>query len=366
MKIAILSDPNSSHTQKWVTALASRGVEIALIGLADNKIEAYSNYNNIQVYSLGLNENIIKQSDSTFSKLIYILVIRRLKLVLKEIKPDMLHAHYASSYGLLGALSFFHPFIISVWGSDVYDFPNRSIIHKNILKFNLKRADILLSTSRAMANEASKYTSKGFEITPFGVDTDMFKPNLEAKLISNNEFTIGIVKSLEKEYGINYLLEAFALLKEQYNKLNLKLLIIGGGSLESELKELAVNLDIDSDCNFVGKISYEQVPEFHCQLDIAVYPSIAESFGVAVLESSACEKPVIVSNVGGLPEVVENGVTGFVVPERSPEEIAKHIAKFIDNRDLITKMGKAGREFVIENYSWNNSVDKMIKIYNNI
>ena len=99
---------------------------------------------------------------------------------------------------------------------------------------------------------------------------------------------------------------------------------------------------------------------------ISVFPSMNESFGVSVIEASACEKPVIVSNVGGLPEVVENGVTGIVVPPANTLELSKAIEKLILDKTLRIKMGKAGRDRVETMYNWENNVSEMIDIYKGI
>jgi len=101
---------------------------------------------------------------------------------------------------------------------------------------------------------------------------------------------------------------------------------------------------------FTGKVNYGEVPKYHNMLTISVFPSIfeSESFGVSILEASACEKPVVVSNVGGLPEVVDDQKTGFIVPPKDPEKLAEAIEKLILNESLRLQIGKAGRIMVKE------------------
>ena len=103
-------------------------------------------------------------------------------------------------------------------------------------------------------------------------------------------------------------------------------------------------------------------------LDISVTFSTdnSESFGVAVLEASACGKPVVVANVGGLPEVVENGITGFVVEPKNITELADVLNKLILNPELRIAMGKKGRERVIKKYNWDDSIKQMISVYNTL
>jgi glycosyltransferase involved in cell wall biosynthesis len=101
-------------------------------------------------------------------------------------------------------------------------------------------------------------------------------------------------------------------------------------------------------------------------MDIAVYVSLYESFGVAVLEASACEKPVVVSNVGGLPEVVEGNKTGFIVAPKNIEETAVAINKLINDPELRCRMGEQGRKFVQDKYEWNKCIDKLITAYKDL
>jgi glycosyltransferase involved in cell wall biosynthesis len=365
MKILLLSDANSPHTIKWATSLALGDIDILIFSLSKCVVDEYNKYKNIKIKTL--NEKVTKKEGSIL-KLKYLKALPLLKKILKEYNPDILHAHYASSYGLLGALTGFHPFIISVWGSDIFSFPKKSILHKEILKFSLKKADKILSTSHVMAKETKLYTKKEIEVTPFGIDTNKFKPMKVESLFDKDDIVIGTVKTLEEKYGIEYLIRAFKIVSDKYPDLPLKLLIVGGGSLENKLKSLTKELKIDNKTIFTGKVSHDEVPKYQNMLSVSVSVSVSdsESFGVAVLEASACEKPVVVSNVGGLPEIVKDGVTGIVVPPKNVEKTAEAIEKLILNKDLRVKMGKAGRERVIELYNWDKCVDNMVKIYEDI
>jgi L-malate glycosyltransferase len=368
MKILLLSDSNSIHTIKWVKALSEAGISIGLFSFYPFSSPIYNEYKNILLSNINLDPELRMTESSRFSKLVYLKAIKQIKKLIKEFKPDILHAHYASSYGLIGALTSFHPFVTSVWGEDVYDFPNKSILHKSILKYNLKKADAILSTSFVMKNETKKYTNKEITVTPFGIDIDIFKPMNEPGLFDSNTIVIGTIKALEKKYGIEYLIKAFHTVKKRNTDKQLKLLIVGKGSQEHFLKQLVKNLDIENDVTFTGFIDHRDVPKYHNMLDIFVSVSIddSESFGVAILEAGACGKPVIVSDVGGLPEVVVNGETGFVVESKNSDAIASSICKLIDDPELRVSMGNNGRKRVQELYNWNDSVKIMISVYDSL
>jgi len=217
-----------------------------------------------------------------------------------------------------------------------------------------------------MAKETALYTNKNIEVTPFGIDMEQFKPMTVESLFTQEDVIIGTVKSLEKEYGIEYLIKAFKILSDKYKELPLKLLIVGGGSLDLKLKQLVKTLNIENQTVFTGKVPFDDVPNYHNMLSISVFVSNNESFGVSIIEASSCAKPVVVSNVGGLPEVVEDGVSGFIVPPRDPEATAKAIKKLILDKDLNHQMGQAGRQRVERLYNWTNNVNHMLSIYKDL
>ena len=361
MKLFILSDPESIHTKRWVSSLSDRGIEIFLFGIGKKDDEFYGKCKNTSVFIMDLDTELRR---SSVEKIIYLSSLIKLKKKIKEFQPDILHAHYASSYGLLGALTRFHPFIISVWGSDVYSFPKISFLHKVILKFNLSKADCLLSTSVKMAEETKRYTSHPIAITPFGVDLGLFKKINIVK--QNKEFIIGTVKTLNSIYRIDILIKSFNIVLKNNPTLNIKLVIIGDGPDKKKLQLLAQNLGIYDNVHFLGKIDNLLLPEYYNSFSVFVALSDSESFGVVAVEAMACECPVIASNADGFTEVISDGETGYIVPKRDIEASSVAIQKIIDDSSLGEKLGKNGREKVEKLYDWDKNVDHMIQIYNTV
>jgi len=363
MKVLLLAGLTSAHTIKWANALCEKGVKVYITGLIDFDHKQFKE--GIETFSLGMPKSINSKKFGNYSKLIYLKAVPKLKELINNIKPDIVHAHLASSYGLLGALTSFHPYIVSVWGFDVYSFPQKSVLHRKSLKWVFKKADMILSTSKTMALETSKYTKKDIRVTPFGIDLERFKPDGNS---SNDSFIIGTVKSLEMWYGIDYLMKAFKILKEKYPEKKLELMLVGGGSMTEYYKSLAIELGIDSVTKFTGLIPYTDVEKYHNMLDVYVAVSTYddESFGVAILEAEACSKPVVVSSVGGLHEVVKDNETGFIVPPKDEFHTAEALEKIMLNESLRLKMGNTARNFVEENYDLKNNVENMVNIYKDL
>lgn len=370
MRILYLADGDSVHTKKWVSSLLKEGHIIHLFSL--NKFDGsdYTNTKDQFTYTI-YNLSQYKTKWGGLNKLSYLKVIPNLKRIISAFAPDIVHAHFASSYGLLGARSGFHPLIISVWGYDVFHFPNRSFIHKKIIRSNLSRADKILSTSHVMAKQTNIFTRKHIEVTPFGIDTEVFKADrtILKKTVfpfDNEDIVIGTAKPLEDKYAIDHLIQAFAILTKKHRELPLKLGIAGKGSAKNKLISLAQKLGVDKDVYFAGQLKHDKIPEFLNALDIFAALSLEESFGVVVIEAGACEKPVVVSDEGGLPEVVENGKTGFIIPKGDIESAADALEKLIMDRILREQFGKAGRARVKRMYDWTACIEQMQKIYREV
>ncbi len=363
-KVLLLADVNSTHTRKWALAIANEGFNVGLYSLSKLNTNWFKDYASIECLSDSSITDIAYRKDP--GKLSYIKALPALKRAIKTFKPDVLHAHYATSYGMLGALSGFHPFVLSVWGSDIYEFPKKSFLHKYLVKRNLKKADRILSTSHSMAVETAKYSKANVDVTPFGIDINIFKPQEVKSVFDENDIVIGTVKALEPVYGIKYLIEAFDILHKKHSGLPLKLLIVGTGSQEAELKQLCKIYGLGEDVKFTGWVNYDQVPIYHNMIDVYVALSESESFGVSVLEASACAKPVVVSNVSGFAEIVENGVTGIIVPVKNARVAASAIEKLINDRQYAKAMGEKGRERVERFYNWSSNINDIVKIYNSV
>jgi glycosyltransferase involved in cell wall biosynthesis len=203
------------------------------------------------------------------------------------------------------------------------------------------------------------------KIIPFGIQCNKFVPAKMAGVM-NNQIVIGAVKSMEKIYGIDLLIKAFADVKVRVPEINVQLLLIGGGSMESEYLELSQKLGIGSDVTFISKVPYAEVPQWHQKIDIFVNVSRNESFGVSVLEASSSGKPVIVSRVGGLPEVVRDGITGLIVGPENVNELSDAIIRLLRDESLRRSMGVAGRLFVEESYDFQKNVNDTLKVYDQL
>lgn len=365
MKVLMVADARSIHTRRWAVSLSHRGVDVVLFSLYpttdcffENHIIPYYEYDLFRYKKLNgirrLNGLIVMHCDA----------VRRLRKIITDEHPDIVHAHYATSIGLVAALSCFHPFLISVWGSDVYEFPFQSLVNRFSLKYIFRKADRILSTSNVMSRQVSRFTSKKVLITPFGVDTELFRQLSSTDC--DRGFVVGNVKTLSPKYGIDVLIRAFKIVHDSNPGISTRLVIVGDGPCREEYEQLAVSLEIGDSVSFAGCIDNSILPRFYNSFSVAVSLSRQESFGVVAVESMSCGCPVVVSDADGFKEVVQDGVTGFVVRRDDPQAAAAAIQRFIDNPSLRTIMGTSGRARVKSMYDWNDNVSTMLDIYRDV
>ena len=363
VKVVLLAGANSIHTIRWANGLKTAGLDVYLI--SQHPLMHQLN-DGVHYYEL--------PNRGVFG---YFLIVSQVKELLLGIKPDIVNAHYASGYGTTARLVNYHPYVLSVWGSDIYLFPKKSFIHYWLVKKNLLAADAIASTSHCMALETNKLTAlkKPIFITPFGIDKDIFYKERNystSGYLSEDKIVIGTVKSLKPVYGVDLLIQAFAQLKQKIRKTHpelerkLFLRIVGGGGELSKLKLLVSNLAISNVVEFVGQVSHDEVPNELAKLDIYVALSRSESFGVAILEAGLNQCPVIVSNVGGLPELVINNKTGIIVESENINAAADAMQELVTHPERIVCYAQNAQKHVLDNYVWDASVMNMISVFRSI
>ncbi len=350
MRIMLLS-ASSVHTVRWANAFIQRGHEVHLVSQhapIDGILRAVRLHPLPHIGGLG-----------------YLVNASRVASLVRELAPDVVNAHYATGYGTLARSVGKVPLVLNVWGSDVYDFPEKSALHRRWLLRSLRRADRVMSTSEAMAAR-TRAICPGLEhldVVPFGVDTSIFHPRAD-RMDPPGEIIIGTVKTLAPKYGIDTLITAFARMQGLSGAPRTRLRIIGGGPQQVELERLSRSLNVSDRVEFIGPVVHDRVPDELRRMHIftALSRSDSESFGVAVIEASACGLPVVVSNAGGLPEVVADGVTGAVVKRDDPDAAAKALAVLVASSQLRQQMGSAGVALVSQRYEWSVCVDRMMRV----
>jgi len=357
MKICFLAAANSIHSHRWIKFFADKkGYEVHWISLTPN---IFDDIKGVEFYKL--REFPAKPLDILFNAIL----VRRL---IKKINPDILHAHYAGVYGVLGALSGFHPYILTAWGSDIL-IAGKSKITKPLIKLALKKADLITCDAEHMEKAMTELEadSSKIKIVYFGVDTRKFSPGskdekLIEKLKIQNCPAIISLRNFDPIYNLETLIKSIPLVLKEVPEA--KFIIAGRGSEEEKLKILAEDLGVLKSIKFVGWISNEELPEYLRTTDVYVSTSLSDA-GIAssTAEAMACGLPVVITDTGDNKEWVKDGENGFIVPVKSPKRLAEKIIYLLKNEEKRKTFGKISRKIIENKNNYYLEMAKVEEIY---
>jgi glycosyltransferase involved in cell wall biosynthesis len=171
-----------------------------------------------------------------------------------------------------------------------------------------------------------------------------------------------MVSKLWEGKGHAFLIRAFRKIVEENSQA--RLVIVGEGYLMESLRALVSQLELSETVIFTGFL--EDVPQIIATFDVAVLPSYFEGMGRVLLEAMAMEKPVVGTRVGGIPDLVEQGLNGYLVSPGNGKELASAILKILNDKDLALKMGQAGRKKMTDRFSAESMVRSIEEVYSEL
>jgi len=364
VRICYLANASSVHIHRWVKYFVEKGHEVHVISFENARIEG------TEVHVLKLP---VLVKNATFP--LKVASIYRIEALIKRIEPDILHAHFVTNYGLFGALCNFNPFVITVWGSDVLVVPEArfiSMIKKYVAKYALIKADLVTTDSIFSVRAAVGFgvDEKKVKLISHGVDLKVFRPVEKRKefkkdlhLPDSHQVVISS-RNLEPIYDVGTLIRAVPYVI--YKCPNTCFLIVGDGTLRHQLEELACKLGVNEYVRFVGAISNEEMPKFLALSDIYVSTSLSDTRSVSLLEAMACGLPVVVTDLEGNRECVEDGVNGFLFPKGDFRMLTEKIVYLLGDKDIRRKFGVVNRRIVEKEADYEKEMSKMEKLYKNL
>ena len=296
----------------------------------------------------------------------------------KERRAHVVHAHWAIPTGpaaVLAARRLELPSVITMHGGDVYvnpeqgyDFPTRWYV-RPALHWTLRHAGALTAITEDCRQHALRAgaPAETIRLVFNGTDLRRFSPDHTEETATEPQFgprMIFACRQLFPRKGIRFLIEAVAQLKPRFP--DIKLVLAGDGFERPELVKLAEHLNIGGDVTFLGWVPNTALPPYYRAAAVSVIPSLEEGFGIPAAEAMGCQVPVVATDAGGLPEVVEHGVTGLVVPRGDSAALAGAIGSLLDDADLRRRMGQAGRERALRLFDWDRTAEQLEQIYQDI
>lgn len=344
MRICFLADGGSIHTARWCKHFVEKKYDVHLITYRDAKIEG------VTVHFI--DAGIISSSGGNWK---VILTVGQVKRVLKSIRPDVLHAQYATSYGLVGALSGFHPYIVTALGTDVLISPDQSFLYKMLIRYVLKKADWITAMSDFMKTKIETLgVSPGkIAVVMFGIDAKIF--NRKGRHLEGGKFVITSTRNFEPVYNHPLFLKALSIVKDKIPGLEVNM--IGDGAARKEIELLAAELELDQIVKFPGRIPQSKIAETLNRSHVFVSVSLSDGNNVSLNEAMACGAVSIASNIPANVQWINEGVNGFLVPVNDPAKLAEKILDVYYNYEKLQKSTIAYNDVVIPAKAlWENNV----------
>jgi glycosyltransferase involved in cell wall biosynthesis len=312
---------------------------------------------------------------------------RTLSGMFDTIKADIYEAHTVSGYKFLRLLKkrkISKPFIHTIHGvlADEYIQSSKSVSPSlrmklsNVFMRHLARIEKEAARDATLIVTVSRYSAqkivqlydvdeKKIRIVPNGVDPQRFKPTqdcerLKGMIGGNSKDLVLFVGNLIPRKGLHYLIEAAKHVIKEHEET--KFVVVGEGPLKSNLISYSKEQGVSDKFAFLGDIPEAMLHRLYNCADVFASPSIQEGQGISLLEAQATAKPVVAFNVSAINEVVKNKETGLLVKPDS-YELANALLRLLSNKPLREKMGRSGREFVCNNFSWDICSKKMFHVY---
>lgn len=283
---------------------------------------------------------------------------QRFTEVIRAFRPQVLHAHFATEATSLAwrlSRELHIPFCFTAHGYDVHRVPPGN------LRTRLAAASAIVTVSQANARKivhVSGFPLQKINVIPSGIAIDDFVP---CEQPATGLQTIVCVARLEPVKQLGTLLAACALLQKA--QLDFRCVIIGDGSCDDELEEIRQRLGIQQRVQFLGALDAEEVRIWLQKASLAVLTSSSEGMPVSLMEAAACGVPAVATRVGGVPELIDDGVTGILVDPGNVLELAAAMTRLLVDRDLAARYGQAARKRAMELFSSERQINSLLKVW---
>lgn len=391
MKICYLAPSDSIHTTRWVNFFAERGNEIHLIFFEkplkdlDPRIILHpirSHYKRNYYESDETNHekewnfktrtllNYFLGYLPFIPKLLTVLDFMQVRKEINKIRPDIVHAHFLTTYGLLGILADFHPICTSVWGSDIL-IDSRGTM-KYISRWILRKSDVVTCDGENTLNAILDLgiPQNKIYLICHGIDVNKFSPSFRdpahmERIFGRNSPVVICIRGLYSEYDPETFIRAIPQVLEKIPNVNF--LIAGNGPEEQRIKNIVNSLNISAAIKFIGIVPHDVIPVFLSSSDIYVSVSLSDG-GVAIstFEAMACGVPPIVTDVGDNNKWITTGENGFIIPIRSPECLAEKIIYLLNHPEERSRFGTVNRTIVTKNQDYYKEMEKVYVLYKSL
>jgi L-malate glycosyltransferase len=290
----------------------------------------------------------------------YVLSLRR---VIKEIKPDIIHAGPIQTCAFLAVLSGFRLVLTMSWGYDLALEADRNSWMKWITRFVLRNSTYFISDAQFTRDKAVAFGMdlNNTVVFPWGINLQHFMPSEEKH---GKTITLFCSRTWESIYGVDVLAKAFV--KVAASKPDLDLILLGGGSQGMRIRQILMNGGVLDRVHFGGQVTQSDLPRWYQMADIYISPSHVDGSSVSLMEALACGLPSLVSDIPGNQEWIVEGENGWLFRDGDADDLAEKILYAVKNRRTFKKMVESARKTAEQKADWKKNFGKLLETYDKV
>lgn len=342
--VCFIADGDSVHTRRWVLETANRGFDVFLI----TRRKPACLYCKTYVVFPGM------------GVLGWLLGILKIRGLIQSLKPDIVHGHYVTSYGLWAALAGKRELVITAWGSDILVSPAQSVVKRILTRYVLKKALLVTADSENVLREISSYRTKAkLEQIQWGVDMDAI-PFMEHGALE--VFNVLSLRTLSPNYNIDLIIRAFSVFLNALPNARAVLHVVGEGESSESLRKLVAQFGLEKNVVFYGFISEDELISCLKMASISVTVPTSDATSMSLLESMAAGLPIIGSDIEANRQwITSEG--GVLVEVGNIQALADAMVRLWGSSSERISMGKFNRNLVQEKASRNGEMNRMAVLY---
>ena len=356
LKLAYLSIGRHIHTRRWLQWFARRGHQVHLLTVQPGAMEGIEVHDITPLpgpkplrYALGL------------------VTVRR---ILGRLQPDLLHTHFLTGYGYWGAFSGYRPFLLTVWGDDVYVTPHDSPLKNRLARYALRRADYVTGDSEDIVKKcvALGADPSRSEVTQWGVDFEMFHPQVSGDrvrkklgippdvpvVLSTRSFT-------QPYYNIDLVIDTAVEVRHRHPGVHY--IIAGHEGDDAAFRRRAREKGLVDAVHWVGRVPHDELPEYLAACTVFVTVPSVDATAVSLLEAMACRCGIVATDLPSAAEWIVGEETGLLVKPRDGHGLVEAVSRLIGDVELHRRVGKSAEALVRVRADHDRHMERVEDIY---
>ena len=361
-RVLYFSRDLTTHDFRFLTSLANTALDVYYLRLEKQNTSLQENSLPEKVKILpGLTDDINNGSEN------FSLLVDQLREIIHQVNPGILHTGPIQSCGFLSALTGFSPLITMSWGSDILVDSEKDFLWRWVTDYTLNKTSVLLGDCQVVKMKAIQFgfSENRIVLFPWGIDLRQYQPgkNLQfrERLGWADKFVLLSNRSWERLYGVEIVAKAFVAAAQ--SKPNLRLILLGSGSQKKEITKIFEEAGMIDRVHFGGVVAQKNLPDYLHAADLYLSASFSDGSSVSLMEALACGLPVLVSDIPGNQEWIDQDRNGWIFETGNVENLKNSILEIYKTQYKLPIISQEARKTAEKKANWEDNFQKLLFAY---